>query len=190
MEGFYQDSRDRYLQAFQEAASGLRRNYPKDLSTDEWWALGRHYGLTTPLLDWTEKPYISAFFALTGLWNRIRRGGSIVFDGNSVAVYRLFHNNELEGDGLRIVRPKVDELGRIHGQRGLFTWLDSEVFFELQGFLDHTNKRHLLTRIILSDQALLDGLWDLHTHGTDYRLLYPDMEGAALHANTRFDIPI
>jgi hypothetical protein len=80
----------------------------------------------------------------------------IVFDGREIALYRLFHNQELEGDGLRILRPLVDELGRMHGQRGLFSWLDSERFFELQGFLDNTGRGHLLTQIVISDQAVLN----------------------------------
>jgi len=187
--GFYRAMRDRYRTAFEEATSGLRGANPQALEPDQWWALGRHYGLITPLLDWTEKPYIAAFFALTSLWSQMNKAGGVVFDGKRVAIYRLLHTEQLEGDGLRVVRPRVDELGRMHGQRGLFTWLDSEKYFELQGMLDNTDRGDLLTRLIISDQAVAHGLRDLAEHGIDYRTLYPDMIGAALHANMQFDRP-
>ena len=185
--GFYQSYRDKYLNNFKSAATGLRGPSPKHLEDEEWWALGRHYGLITPLLDWTEKPYFAAFFALSELWVEMNMGGLVSFEGKEVAIYRLIHNANLEGDGLRIFRPVVEELGRMHGQRGLFTWLDSEEFYELQGFLDNTGREKLLTRNVLSDQAIMQGLKDLASHGIDYRTLFPDLLGAALHANAQLD---
>ncbi len=190
-EGFYQGTRDLYLKTFKRAASGLRGRNPAQLNADQWWALGRHYGLVTPLLDWTEKPYIAAFFALVELYTEMKqKNRGLVFEGREVAVYRLFHNEQLEGDGLRVVQPLVDELGRMQGQRGLFTWIDSERYFELQGFLNDTGREKLLTQIKISDQALLDGLRDLKAHGIDHRLLFPDLAGAAQYANSLWDVPL
>jgi hypothetical protein len=200
---FYQAMRDTYLREFKVAAAGLRGANPACLNTDQWWSLGRHFGLVTPLLDWTESPYIAAFFALSELLTEMRQSGArdrsgkkigeaLIFSGKKVAVYRLFHNSELEelkGDGLRVVRPIVDELGRMHGQRGLFTWLDSEKYFELQGFLDDKRCGKLLTQLVISDQAVIDGLSDLWAHGIDYRLLFPDLEGAAKSVNMNLTMP-
>ena len=189
-DGFYQAMRDRYLWAFKRAAADLRGPDPAHLELDQWWALGRHFGLITPLLDWTESPFIAAFFALSEIFAEMQRvpGGGITFSGAKVAVYALFHNSQLEGDGLTVVQPTVEELGRMHGQRGLFTWLDSEKSFELQGFLENTGRGNLLNRAIILDQAVMDGLRDLRAHGIDYRLLFPDLFGAANYANTRFDL--
>lgn len=109
--GFYANMRDRRLHAFRRACSGLRGHSPASLDVDQWWSLGRHHGLVTPLLDWSESPYIAAFFPLTEvLREKSAAGGGMAFRDTSVALYRLFHNENLEGDGLRVVRPLVDEL--------------------------------------------------------------------------------
>jgi len=179
--------RDRHLELFKRAASGLRGLTPAHLDLDQWWALGRRYGLVTPLLGWTESPYIAAFFALTELHTEMQSEGcGLRLQGREISLFRLLHNEHLEVKGLRVLRP-IDELGRMQGQRGLFTWLDSEHYFELQGFLDDTDNGNLLTQIVISDQALLDGLRDLRAHGIDYRLLFPDLDGAARHANAMLD---
>jgi hypothetical protein len=99
-------------------------------------------------------------------------------------VYRLIDKGgQLDGDGLTVVKVLVDELPHLHRQYGIFTWLDSDRFFELQGFLENHGKGDFLTQVLLPDHAVIEGLRDLLLHGIDYSVLFPDVRGAALHAS-------
>jgi hypothetical protein len=170
-----------HLDSFTAAACGLRGASPKDLSEEQWWALGRHYGLRTPLLDWTEKPYIALFFALSG-------GGydpdeALERYGPRFAMYRLCHNAKLAGKDLAVVKTPIDELGRMQQQRGLFTWIKARKYYDLQSILDASGRGDLLTQARVSSALIPQALHDLELHGIDHRLLFPDMYGAARHAN-------
>jgi hypothetical protein len=184
-ETFYHRWRDDLLRTFRHLAQGRRGPAPAPLTEDQWWALARHYGSISPLLDWTERPYIAAFFALAEVADHLveTHRGTLTMTGQPCAIYRLANNGTLEGDGLRVVTVLIDELSHLHRQHGAFTFLDSEEYFELQGFLDNTKRGDLLTQILLPDHALRDALRDLHQHGIDYSTLFPDLHGAALHAN-------
>ena len=64
------------------AHSHLPGPIPGDNDILEWWAIMQHYGAPTRLLDWTLSPYVAAYFAVTGEWNK--PGAIWVFDSNSL----------------------------------------------------------------------------------------------------------
>lgn len=184
----YRDMVAAHLERWKQASSGLRGPAPKDLTEEQWWALGRHFGLMTPMLDWTEKPYVALFFALRGAAPLFGDESDGAAHSARFAMFRLSDCARLAGDNLKIVRTPIDELGRMQQQRGLFTWTRSEEYFDLGALLDATDRGDLLTQALVTADVIPRALHDLELHGIDHRLLFPDLYGAAGFANAQLSL--
>ena len=61
----YPDILEYQLNNFKNSVKGRRGVNPEVYDSDiEWWALGQHYELATPMLDFTFSPYVATFLLL------------------------------------------------------------------------------------------------------------------------------
>jgi hypothetical protein len=90
-----------HLEQFKLATRGRRGANPRNIENEnEWWALGQHHGLATPLLDWTLSPFVAAYFAFIETGQRQTKYR---------AVYAL-HKPTIEMKAVQIKRAKEQSI--------------------------------------------------------------------------------
>ena len=148
-------------------------------------ALGQHHGLPTRLLDWTESPYVAAFFAFQG--HLLHDTGS-PSSRKRVAIWMLDRDvkHVWSGDnGVALVRPTGWHNDRIKRQVGWFT--QSKVPFscleEYIAFMQNPDKA--LSRVTLPASEADKALADLDLMEINARSLLGDLTGAARNALVR-----
>lgn len=185
-----QELRDGFLRRFKEQCLGLPGFDSADLDDHDWWALGRHYGLTTPLLDWSMSPYVAAFFAFLDHADEVNPGfsrgthhGELRCGEGRVAVWELELTRELRAQPeLEIILPRLDRTHRRRAQGGFFTRL-SHGALDLRGFLAARGLAHCLTLYAMPVADTWRALRDLYLMDIHPAKLFPDFDGAAAMAN-------
>jgi hypothetical protein len=121
--GYQQVEQKRLLERFRDNLAGLpgMPTLEQLAPTEKVWAIGRHHGLTTPLLDWSEKPYLALFFAISDLLNKKTTQGHVqkdlkIGDDDSVALYRLEVVPDMKDGGYTIWGASV-RLGEVRQDR-------------------------------------------------------------------------
>ena len=154
------------------------------LTTNEIWAIGQHYGLKTPLLDWTESPYIAAYFAFYNKSDAqnsrviyvLNRALKLLIKGQDRFVEFDLPNNNFD--------PSQNQ--RLINQKGKFTIaLEGE---DIKSVLDKfwkktRNKNKYVNEIILAEILIPDKSQDeclsaLKTMNITHGMLFPDYAGA------------
>jgi hypothetical protein len=184
-----------HLRAFKHASRGRRGVNPQSLADNDWWALGQHYGLATPLLDWTRSPFAAAYFAFQedvsepteyrvvyGLdQNAVLQRNKDIIDGPS-----------LEKGGppiLDLIDPMSDENYRLVSQGGLFTRTPIGTPVEqwvANAFEGSANS--VLLRIEIPDRDRMVCLKALNRMNINHLSLFPDLVGASRHSNLNMEL--
>lgn len=185
---------ERHLERFRRACYGRRGPSPRDLSTDEWWSLGRHFGLLTPLLDWTRSPYVACFFAMCEPARSPSRKRA-VWAFSHLGMLDILINqpenldkNEDELAYIELVEKPFDENSRLLSQSGLFTRTPNGE--DIEGFISDRIRMEgdpILYRIEVPEsqrEAFLRQLEAMNIHSGS---LFPDLIGAADFSNRGFE---
>jgi hypothetical protein len=196
--------RNQHLQVFQLATRGRRGPNPAVIEKEnEWWALGQHHGLATPLLDWTISPYVAAYFAFCSHPNDgVER--RVVYALQQRAVERYCTNGKTHLRGMEnpigtadgkplpvqqsivIFSPRADENARLVSQGGMFTRTPDGTDIEswIRKHFAGTQKG-ILIRITIPNADRDECLKSLNRMNINHLSLFPDLYGASRHCNTR-----
>jgi FRG domain len=183
-----------HLARFQESARGRRGpNPPKLDSDDEWWALGQHHGLATPLLDWTESAFVALYFA----FERAQRPPSGLRSVWAVGAFEK-KNSEIQKASsgtvpaltLDTVRPHGDENARLVAQAGLFT--KAPIGTTVDGWIRENFKGHTsgapLLKLTFPELGRTECLRTLNKMNINHLSLFPDLYGSGAHCNKSLEI--
>jgi hypothetical protein len=184
-----------HLDDFKYAARGRRGFNPPELDENEWWALGQHFGLATPLLDWTHSPYAAAYFAFerhqAGTSHRVVYG----LDRDAVRFRNQRIVEEEASDGrsrvLELIDSLSDENPRLVNQGALFTRAPIGVPIEtwVQSYFGGS-ERPVLLRIEVPSSHRTRCLRALDRMNINHLSLFPDLTGASRATNLRTEIDL
>lgn len=182
---------DEHLLRFKLEIRGRRGLNPRQLDDNELWALGQHYGLHTPLLDWTQSPYVALFFALadpkpspTGyraLW------GFHCTDTNEINDWYKEKFPKTPKYQVELLNPILDENSRLVNQNGLFTKIS--LGNDIESWISNGPDIEWITlyKIEFPETLRDKAICYLDLMNINYSSLFPDLVGSSMNSNVKLE---
>jgi hypothetical protein len=185
-----------HLKRFQYAIRGRRGLNPSHLETEnEWWALGQHNGLATPLLDWSKSPFVAAFFAFNSSGKSSTNKHAIYgisktsFEWKSNTI-KKDHKGSTRPAIIEFIEPLSDENARLVNQGGLFSRSPAGVDIELwmKTNFQKDDDKIRMWKLLFSESIRNVILQSLNRMNINYASLFPDIYGASKFVNMDLEI--
>jgi hypothetical protein len=180
-----------HLETFKYSTRGRRGSNPSKLETEnEWWAIGQHYGLNTPLLDWTRSPFVALFFAFEKE-NKDSHQNRIIYAVNPSSCediseeIKAKHTGKDRPDIVEFFTPLQDENYRLVNQNGLFSRctlgkaLDKWISEKKSGYTGGG----IMLKILIPNKGREECLRTLNKMNINHLTLFPDLYGASNFSN-------
>lgn len=203
-----------HLDQFKYAARGRRGSNPPLITNEnDWWALGQHHGLATPLLDWTTSPFAAAYFAFINqginqtrnravyaickpiIEDRVKELTKIKEAENKKLKEEMDSGKKLGGilslpfltmpvkPQVEFIRPFSDENQRLVNQGGLFTQAPQGKPLDIWVPENIDDSSYALIKILIPNKERTECLKTLNRMNINHLTLFPDLYGASKFCN-------